>query len=84
MTKEQFLKLQIGQYLTEKEDWYGRSDFQRVEQFDRMGRICLQPLDNMGRPSCIRPAYWIDYRDYDLQESMFRSDFLLKASVYGD
>jgi hypothetical protein len=72
MTGNEYLKLQIGMFVTDREAKEVK-DFCTIQQFDRMGRMKLQPLDNDGRPD--GEAYWIHYKDYALEDKMLRSEF---------
>lgn len=72
MTDNEYLKLQIGMYVTDREAKEAK-DFCTIQQFDRMGRMKLQPLDNKGMPN--GEAYWIHYRDYDLQDKLLSSSY---------
>ena len=72
MTGKEYLKLQIGMYVTEEQS-LEKSDFCVVQEFDRMGRMKLQPLDKNGEPK--GNAYWIHYKDYDLKEKMLKTEF---------
>lgn len=72
MKANEYLKLQIGMYVSEEISLV-KSDFCIVQEFDRMGRMKLQPLDNNGDPK--GEAYWVHYKDYDLKDKMLKSEF---------
>lgn len=72
MTANDYLKLQISMYVTDK--WsLEKFDFCIIQQFDSMGRMKLQPLDKNGEPK--GEAYWVHYKDYDLKDKMLKSEF---------
>lgn len=73
MTGKEYLKLQIGMYVTDQTSLV-KSDFCIVQEFDRMGRMKLQPLDDNGEPT--GEAYWIHHKDYDLKDKMLKSQFV--------
>ena len=73
MTGKEYLKLQIGMYVTDQTSLV-KSDFCIVREFDRMGRMKLQPLDDNGEPQ--GEAYWIHHKDYDLKDKMLKSQFV--------
>ena len=72
MKGKEFLNLQIGTYVTDKQS-LEKAVYCTVQQFDSMGRMKLQPLDKNGEPR--GEAYWIHYRDYDLKDRMLKSEF---------
>ena len=72
MTGNVYMKLQIGMYVTDKQS-LEKFDFCIIQEFDRMGRMKLQPLDKNGEPK--GEAYWIHYRDYGLKDKMLKSEF---------
>ncbi len=72
MTGKEFLNLQIGMYVTDQQS-LEKFDFCIIQQFDSMGRMKLQPLDNNGDPK--GEAYWVHYKDYDLKDKMLKSEF---------
>ena len=74
MTGNDYLKLQIGMYVTDEQS-LDKADYCTVQEFDRTGRMKLQPLDENGEPK--GKAYWIHYRDYNLKEKMLKSEFNL-------
>lgn len=73
MTGNDFKSLQIGVFVTDETSLV-RTDYCRVEQFDRMGRMKLQPIDSnfnaKGEP------YWIHFKDYDLKDKMYKSEIM--------
>ena len=73
MTGKMYMSLQIGMYVTDK-DSLNKQDYCIVQQFDKMGRMKLQPLDEIGLPD--GEPYWIHYKDYDLYDKMLRSEFV--------
>ena len=79
MTGQEFLKFQIGSYVTDKENTLRREDFCCVQQFDRMGRVKLQPLDRYGRPK--DEAFWVHFKDYDIQDKMLYDEFFECTTV---
>jgi len=79
MKSSEFLKLQIGAYVTDKENTHHREDFCIVQQFDRMGRVKLQPLDRYGKPN--GEASWVHFKDYDLQDKMLYDEFFECTTV---
>lgn len=72
MTGKEFLNLQIGMYVTDRQS-LEKADYCTIQQFDCMGRMKLQPLDKNGEPK--GEAYWIHHRDYDLKDKMLKSEF---------
>lgn len=74
MTGNEYLKLQIGMYVTDQTSLI-KFDFCIIQEFDRMGRMKLQPLDGQGQPS--GEAYWVHHKDYDLKDKMLAPEFRL-------
>ena len=72
MTGKEYLTLQIGMYVTD-EPSLEKQDYCIVQQFDHMGRMKLQPLDENGAPK--GKARWIHYKNYDLKAKMLKSEF---------
>lgn len=72
MTCKEFLNLQIGMYVTDQTSLM-KFDFCVIQEFDRMGRMKLQPLDKNGEPK--GEAYWVHYKDYDLKDKVLKSEF---------
>lgn len=70
MTGTEFKSLQIGMYVTDVETTLVKADYCQVLDFNHMGQIKLQPY---GQPD--DKAFWIYYKDYDLKEKMFASEF---------
>ena len=68
MTGKEYLSLQIGMYVTDKQS-LDKADYCIVQQFDRMGRMKLQPFEPKSE------AYWIHYKDYDLKDKMLKYEF---------
>lgn len=69
MTGAEFKSLQIGMFVTDV-DSQVKADFCQVMEFNRMGQIKLQPY---GQPD--DKAFWIHYKDYDLKDKMYASEF---------
>ena len=74
MTGAEYLKLQVGMYVTDKES-QEKFDYCIIKQFDSMGRMKLQPLDGDGSPR--GDAHWVHYKDYALKDKMYKSEFNL-------
>lgn len=72
MTGKEYTSLQIGMYVTDQTSLV-KSDYCIVQEFDRLGRMKLQPLDEIGQPD--GEPYWIHYKDYDLHDKMMKSEF---------
>lgn len=76
MTGAEFKSLQIGMYVTDV--WNDvmecpscmKADFCQIKDFNRMGQIKMQPY---GKPD--DKAFWIYYKDYDLKDKMYASEF---------
>ena len=74
MNSEQFKQLQIGMYVTDVEVLaLLPNDYCIVKNYDRQGRIQMQPVGEDGKEK--GKPYWIHYRDYDLKDKMFSSEF---------
>lgn len=72
MTGNEYLKLQTGMYVTDRQS-LKKANYCTIQQFDSMGRMKLQPLDKNGEPK--GEAYWVHYKDYDLKDKMLKSEF---------
>ncbi len=74
MKAEQYLKLQIGMYVTDSKDNDLRPvDFWKILQF-RNGKIQFQSLDEYGQP--IARPFWLSYKKVELTRTMLRSDYV--------
>lgn len=63
-------------YVTDQTSLVKR-DYCIVQQFDRLGRMKLQPLDEKGHSD--GEPYWIHYKDYDLHDKMLKSEFNMET-----
>ena len=72
MTGKEYLQLQIGMYVTDQTSLV-KCDYCIVQEFDRLGRMKLQPIDENGKPD--GEPYWIHHKDYDLKDKMVKSEF---------
>ena len=61
MKKEEFLKLQIGLYVTDHQDTSDPSNYCRITAF-KGDRIQLQGYERHGVPVKAHP-FWMSYRD---------------------
>lgn len=73
MTKEQFLKLQVGMFITDHEDINSPENYCMILQF-KGTQIQLQPYDSFDEPATAHP-YWEDYRDINLTEKLYASEY---------
>lgn len=77
MTKEQFLKLQIGMYITDSKKPVSQlvcSDFYVIKGFCGP-RIHYQPLWPNGSEDSTKLPYLVDFNFIDLTQAMYASDF---------
>ena len=72
MTGNEYTALQVGMYVTDQ-ILPVKCDYCIVQEFNRMGQMKLQPLDEIGLPD--GEPYWIHYKDYDLKDKMLKSEF---------
>lgn len=73
MTGKEFLKLQVAMFVTDVENTRLKSDYCLIQEFKGKD-IILLPLDEYGQPN--GKLYRVDFRYYDLQDSMYKSDFI--------
>lgn len=73
MTGKEFLKLQVAMFVTDVENTRLKSDYCLIQEFKGKDIILLS-LDEYGQPN--GKLYRVDFRDYDLQDSMYKSDFI--------
>lgn len=73
MTKEQFLKLQVGMFITDHEDINSPENYCMILQF-KGTQIQLQPYERYNVPANAHP-YWIDYREINITQKLFASEY---------
>ena len=73
MTKEQFLKLQVGMFITDHEDINSPENYCMILQF-KGTQIQLLPYEGFDKPSKAHP-YWEDYHNINLTEKLYPSEF---------
>lgn len=81
MTKEEFLKLQIGVFITDHEDINDPSNYCAIQEF-RGTQIKLQPYEHHGQPANAHP-FWEDYRDINLTEKLYGSEYYSLSREFG-
>ena len=73
MKKEDFLKLQIGIYITDHQDTENPANYCRIVAFNG-SKIQLQPYERYNVPANAHP-YWIDYREVNITQKLFASEY---------
>jgi len=73
MTTKQFLKLQIGTFITDHEDINSPENYCMILQF-KGTQIQLQPYESADQPAEAHP-FWEDYRDIKLTEKLYASEY---------
>ena len=73
MTTEQFLKLQVGMFITDHEDINSPENYCKILQFAGT-KIQLQPYNEQGQPAEAHP-FWEDYRNFNLTEKLYPSEY---------
>ena len=83
MTKEEYLKLQIGMYVSETKKATPSlvcSDFSLVKGFHN-GGVILRPLLPDGTEAPEKGEYWEHHEDIELTRKMYASEFREKIAV---
>lgn len=83
MTKEKFLKLQIGMYITDKNlpvEQLVCSDFYVITGFNK-NRVCYQPLWSDGNVNSNKLAFSEPFDNIDLTHALHASDFREKVAI---
>lgn len=73
MTLNEFLKLQIGMYITDHQDTTDPSNYCRIVGFEKT-KLRLQPYERHGVPVNAHP-FTEDYRDINITEKLFNSEY---------
>lgn len=73
MAIKEFLKLQIGMYITDNQDTTDPSNYCRIVGFEGT-KIRLQPYERHGVPVNAHP-FTEDYRDINITEKLFNSEY---------
>jgi hypothetical protein len=84
MTTEQFLKLQTGMYVTDKNlpvDRLVCSDFYFLGGFVSRGRIILRPLTSDGRQDTTKLPKVTHFDFFNLSHAMHASDFRNQIAI---
>lgn len=72
MTKEEFLKLQVGLYITDCKDVDDPSNYCRIEAFDGT-KIQLRHYEYYDHPAA--SPFRIDYKKIDITQKLFNSEY---------
>lgn len=75
MTGKEFLKLQIGMYITDAEDINDPSHYCLIMEF-RGRQIRLQPYERPGVPMHAHP-FWVDYSEVNITEKLYASEYAM-------
>lgn len=73
MKKEEFLKLQIGQYITDHQDINNPENYCRIMAF-KPGMIQLQPYERYNKPANANP-FWEPYASINITEKLMASEY---------
>lgn len=73
MTREEFLKLQIGMFITDHQDTNDSSNYCRIEGFEGR-KIRLQPYERHGVPAHAH-SFTLDYSEVNITEKLFPSEY---------
>lgn len=75
MKGKDFLKLQIGMYITDAKDINDPANYCLILEF-RGTQMRLQPYERPGVPQNAHP-FWIDYRDVNVTEKLYASEYTM-------
>ena len=81
MTTEEFLKLQIGMFITDHQDVTDPSNYCLITKFEK-GKIQLQPMKSYGQPANAHP-FWESFKDINLTEKLHGSEYYSLSREFG-
>lgn len=73
MTLNDYLKLQIGMFITDNEDTTSPQNYCLIKEFHD-GRIRLQPYDYRGEPEHAHD-FWEPYTNINLKAKLYASEY---------
>ena len=73
MTIKEFIKLQIGIFITDNQDINEPSNYCKVLEFHN-GKIRLQPYESYDKPANAHP-FWEDFRDITVTTKLYASEY---------
>lgn len=73
MKSNEYLKLQVGMFITDHQDITEPSNYCKILEF-KDGQIRLQPYEFYNRPANAHP-FWEHYRNINITEKLYQSEY---------
>lgn len=73
MEIKEYLKLQIGMFITDNADTNEPSNYCKILEFCD-GKIRLQPYESFDQPANAHP-FWENFRDLTITNKLYASDY---------